>query len=224
MALQGDVNDAGRLREAVEQVESNWGPIDLAIANAGIRHDTWVEEFELDWAKRLMETNYFGMLNLFDAVVPRMLVRGQGVFTGIASLAGVRCLPGGSAYGASKAAMRAFLDTVRLELDPRGVRVVTVSPWFIRTSGKHDGVPRPLVVEADWAAEAILRGIEGGKKEIEFPLVASLTWKVVRLLPQTAFAWLFDLRHGRASIGMRLLRAAGRKLSKPDVKDHFRRR
>ena len=211
LALAGDVTDAKRVRDAIVQIESTWGPIDLAIANAGIRHETWADDFPLDWSKRLMETNYFGMLHLFDAVIPGMLARGGGCFAGIASIAGIRCLPGGSGYGASKAASQAFLDTVRLELRPRGVQVVTVNPWFIRTPSKNDGVPRPFVVEPDWAAAAIVDGIEAGKVQIEFPLVPSLAWKLVRLLPNAAFAWLFAPRRGRSSIGLRLLRIAGRK-------------
>ena len=214
VALPGDVTDLHRVREAVEYVETAFGPIDLAIANAGIRHATWSDNFSVPWARQLMETNYFGMLNLFDAVIPRMLNRNQGCFVGIASLAGIRCLPGGSGYGASKAAMQAFLDTVRLELGPRGIQVVTVNPWFIRTPAKDDGVPRPLVVEADWAANTIVCGIEAGKKQIEFPQIPSLAWKLIRLLPNSAFAWLFGPRQGRSSIGLKILIFAGTKLGR----------
>ncbi len=223
IALPGDVTDTARVREAVEHVEATWGPIDLAIANAGIRNATWAEDFPLGWAKRLMETNYFGMLHLFDAVIPRMLDRNQGCFVGIASLAGIRCLPGGSGYGASKAAMQAFLDTVRLELGPRGIQVVTINPWFIRTPAKDDGVPRPMMVEVDWAANTIVSGIEAGKKQIEFPLLPSLGWKLLRLFPNSAFAWLFGHRHGRSSIGLKILMLAG-KLGRPSSNHRLFRR
>src|SRR5439155_12366401 len=138
-----------------------------AIANAGIRQATWADEFSLERSKELMETNYFGMLSLFDAVISGMLERRRGCFVGIASLAGIRCLPGGAGYGASKAASQAFLDTVRLELGPRGIQVVTVNPWFIRTHAKDDGVPRPFVIESDRAARTIVDGIEAGRKQIE---------------------------------------------------------
>src|SRR5205814_7170129 len=156
-------------------------------------------------------TNYFGMLSLFDAVISGMLERRRGCFVGIASLAGIRCLPGGAGYGASKAASQAFLDTVRLELEPSGIQVVTVNPWFIRTPAKNDDVPRPFVVEPDWAARKIINGIEARKKQIEFPLLPSLAWKALRLLPNAGFAWLFGLRNGRSSIGLKLLRLAGSK-------------
>lgn len=214
VAFQGDVTDAERVHESVAKVEATWGPIDIAVANAGIRSPTWAENFSLDAAGRLMDTNYFGMLNLFHAVVPGMLNRKGGCFVGIASLAGIRCLPGGAGYAGSKAAMQAFLDTVRLELEPRGVQVVTVNPWFIRTPAKDDGVPRPLMVEADWAANKIVHGIEAGKSQIDFPLLPSLAWKVVRMLPNSMFVRLFGHRAGRASVGMRMLSFAGRRLGK----------
>ena len=194
LAFPGDVTDVHSVRAAVEHVEVTWGPIDLAIANAGIRQATRVIGFSLQAAEQLMETNYFGMLHLFDAVMPRMLKRDQGCFVGVASLAGVRCLAGGSGYGASKAAMQSFLDTVRLELISHGIRVVTVNPWFVRTHQTDDGVPRPMMVEADWAAKTIVRRIEAGKTQIEFPLLPSLAWKLIRLLPNGVFARLFAPR------------------------------
>ena len=212
ITFPGDVTNLDRVREAVRYVETTWGSIDIAIANAGIRNATWADDFSVECAKQLMETNYFGMLHLFDAVMPRMLKQKRGCFVGIASLAGIRCLPGGSGYGASKSAMQAFLDTVRLELKPKGVQVVTVNPWFIRTPAKNDGVSRPLVVEPDWAANTIIRGIEAGKSQIEFPLLPSLGWKMLRLLPNAIFAWLFGLRRGRSSIGLKLLILAGTRI------------
>lgn len=203
MALAGDVTDAHRVRSVVEQVESTWGPIDLAIANAGIRQATWAVGFPLQGAHQLMETNYFGMLHLFDAVMPRMIQRDQGCFAGIASLAGIRCLAGGSAYGASKAAMQSFLDTVRLELRPHGIRVVTVNPWFVRTQPTDDEVPRPMMVDAGWAAKTIVRRIEAGQTQIEFPFLPSLAWKCIRLLPNGVFARLFAPRQKRHMLRVR---------------------
>jgi short-subunit dehydrogenase len=191
MALEGDVTDAARVAESVRQVEDAWGPIDLAIANAGIRGATRVPDFPLETAVRLMETNYFGMLSLFHAVLPGMVRRRAGCFVGIASIAGVRCLAGGSGYGASKAAMQSFLDTTRLDVRRFGLQVVTVNPWFVRTQPDDDRIPRPMQVEPEWAAERIVRGIEAGRTQVEFPLVPSLAWKALRLLPNALFVRIF---------------------------------
>jgi NADP-dependent 3-hydroxy acid dehydrogenase YdfG len=191
LPLEGDVTDASGVADAVAKARSAWGSVDLAIANAGIRGVTRPVEFPLQTAVRLMETNYFGMLNLYSAVLPEMMQRKSGCFVGIASIAGVRCLAGGSAYGASKAAMQAFLDTTRLDVRPYGLQVVTVNPWFVRTQEQDDRIPRPMQVEPDWAAEKIVRGIEAGRTQIEFPLAPSLLWKGLRLLPNGLFVRLF---------------------------------
>jgi NADP-dependent 3-hydroxy acid dehydrogenase YdfG len=194
LSEEGDVNDAQALTKFVRRVEDEWGAVDLAIANAGIRGITRATAFPLELAESIMRTNYFGMLHLFAAVMPGMLARRSGCFAGIASIAGLRCLGGGSAYGASKAAIQAFLDTTRLDVRGRGVQVVTVNPWFIRVSEKDDGIPRPMQVDVEWAAERILRGIEAGRTQIEFPLLPSLIWKVLRVTPNALFVRLFGAR------------------------------
>jgi NAD(P)-dependent dehydrogenase (short-subunit alcohol dehydrogenase family) len=197
MAIEGDVTQAASLRRALADVEAEWGAVDLAIANAGMRGATRVADFPLETAIRIMETNYFGMLHLFAAAMPGMLARKNGCFVGIASIAGTRCLAGGSAYGASKAAMQSFLDTTRLDVRPYGVQVVTVNPWFVRTRPEDDHVPRPMQVDVEWAAERIVRGIEQGRTQIEFPWLPSLAWKLLRLVPNSAFVWLLGPRQAR---------------------------
>lgn len=194
LAIEGDVRDAAQVRAAIARIEREWGPVDMAIANAGIRAATRPPDFPLEAAVRIMETNYFGMLNLFHAVIPGMAARRRGCFAGVASIAGIRCLAGGSAYGASKAAMQAFLDTTRLDVRPYGIQVVTINPWFVRTQETDDHVPRPMQVQADWAAERIVRGIEAGRTQIEFPLVPSLLWKLIRVLPNPVFVRLFGVK------------------------------
>lgn len=211
LALAGDVTDAARVLAAVEEARSAWGPLDLAIANAGLRGATWADSLDAEHAMELMRTNYAGMLHLLQAVLPDMLQRRAGRFAAIASLAGLRSLPGGAAYGASKAAIQVFLDSLRVETEARGVQLVTVNPWFIRTAGKDDGVPRPLVVEPAWAARRILDGIEAGRRRIEFHPLAARLWRLVRLLPDAWFAALFRARGDRPSLGLRLMMRGGRR-------------
>jgi short-subunit dehydrogenase len=191
LAREGDVGDVEGLRAFIREVEASWAPIELAIANAGIRGVTRAHDFPLETAVKIMQTNYFGMLHLFDAVIAGMVARRRGCFVGIASIAGVRCLAGGSAYGASKAAMQAFLDTTRLDVRAHGLQVVTVNPWFVRTREDEAHLRRPMQVEPDWAARRIVDGIEAGKTQVEFPLVPSLLWKVLRVLPNGVFVRLF---------------------------------
>jgi len=193
-ALVCDVREADRVRSAVSEVEADWGRIDVAIANAGLGRATWATDFDLEAAELMVRTNYLGVVHLYAAVIPGMLARGGGHFAGVASLAGLRCLPGGSAYAASKAAVQAFLDTVRPELGPRGVRVTTVNPWFVSTP-HNAGTRRPFMVEPDWAAGVILRGVERGARTVEFPWPAALGMRLLRLAPDAWFDWWVGRRY-----------------------------
>src|SRR5579864_2864433 len=92
-----DVTDAAAVREAAERN----GPFDVAIANAGVGITAWAAKSVGD-AELMMRVNYFGMLHLFDAVIPAMIERRSGHFAGVASLAGLRGLPTSSGYSASK--------------------------------------------------------------------------------------------------------------------------
>jgi NAD(P)-dependent dehydrogenase (short-subunit alcohol dehydrogenase family) len=210
LALAGDVADAESVSRAVAAAMTRWGRIDLAIANAGLRDPGRLDRLALESTKRTMEVNYFGMLHLFDACVPGMIERRSGSFVGIASLAGIRCLPGGAAYGASKAAMQAFLDTARTELRPLGVRVTIVNPWFIHTPNSPPVSSRPFSVAVDWAARRIVDGVARGQSRIEFPYAVSLLWGVVRVLPNWLFDALFAHRDGRTGLGQRAMSLLGR--------------
>ena len=172
----------------VERVRSSWGAIDLAVANAGIGMPTPASKFVLEDAERIMRTNFFGTLYLFDAVIPHMIERRAGRFAGIASLAGLRGLPGASMYSASKAAMQSFLEASRIELRSRGVGVTVVNPGFIHTDmTAKNRFTMPFIMSVDRAAAIIARGLERGAKQIEFPIPMSLMVRSARLMPPAIY-------------------------------------
>lgn len=201
----GDVADERGLRAAVTDTVARWGGIDLAIANAGSRATGRADRLDLEAAKRTLEVNYFGMLHLYAACMPGMVERRRGCFVGIASLAGVRCLPGGAAYGASKAAMQAFLDTARSEVRPYGVSLVVVNPWFIHSAAEPPVRWRPFSTPIERAARRILDGVERGRARIAFPAPVALLWGMVRVLPDAVFDFVFRHRGGRSGLGQRAL-------------------
>ena len=126
-----DVTSPEQVHGAVENARKSLGNIDLAIANAGLGFPTPAKRFVLDDAERIMRTNFYGMLTLFDAVLPEMLARRSGTFVGVPpSLE--NGASGSSIYSASKAAMHAFLK-LRVELQRSGVKDAVVNPGFIDT-------------------------------------------------------------------------------------------
>jgi len=176
LVAPADVTDRDAVAAAARLIEETWGGIDLAIFNAG-------GVVEGDFIAT-MQLNYFSVIYGIDAVVNGMLARGSGHIAAVASLAGYR--PGGvsTEYGASKAAVIFLMDGLRFTLAPRGVRVTVINPGFVRTplTDRHT-FHMPFLVEADDAAERIVRGLQRGKREIHFPAPLSWPLKLLRVLP-----------------------------------------
>jgi len=188
VAIRCDVTVADDVKSGVQKVVEQWGPIDLAVANAGLGLPSPAVGFNLGKAEAMMRTNFFGMIYLFDAVVPMMIERRTGHFAGIASLAGLRGLPTSGIYSASKAAMQAFLEAVRVELVQFGVVVTIVNPGFVRTDmTAKNNFTMPFLMEADDAAARIVAGLDRGAATIEFPLGTSLMMRFARALPTALY-------------------------------------
>lgn len=188
LALPADVTSETAINEAAERLRGEWGPIDLAIANAGIGLPTPAKRFVTSDAISIMRTNVEGTLTLFGATVPHMVERGEGHFVGIASIASFRGTPGGSVYSASKAAQRAFLEAARVELRRTGVKVTIVNPGFIETPlTEKNRFRMPFLMKSPRAARIIADGIERQKPELSFPLPMVLLVRLLRILPIAVF-------------------------------------
>ncbi len=189
LSVTCDVADAAAVEAAVRRVEALWGPIDLAIANAGLGDPSPIAVMTLADAQHIMQVNFMGMLHLFAAVRPTMLARKSGHFVGVASLAGFRGLPMSGAYSASKAAMQAFLESARVELRDQGIAVTTVNPGFVKTPlTDRNTVSKPFMISAERAAVIVADGLERRKREVNFPEPTATAMRALRLLPN----WLFD--------------------------------
>lgn len=183
-----DVTDRAALGRAVSEMEQVWGGIDVAVANAGINSVGKSAIPPLDGVVRVMRTNFEGMVNLFDAVMPAMLERGDGHFVGIASLAGLRGLPSAPGYSASKAAMQSFLEAVRPRLRRRGVAVTTVNPGFIRSEMTAERkFPMPFLMDTPAAAKLMVRRLDARPAVLEFPLPMKVIVRLMRLVPNAIY-------------------------------------
>ncbi len=189
VAIACDVIEASAVHEAVRRAaETLGGPFDLAIANAGVSIPGHATKFNLVEVERVLRVNVFGLIYLFDAVIPAMVERRSGRFVGVASLAGLRGLPASAAYSASKAAVQSFLEASRIELLPYGVGVTTVNPGFIATPmTEKNRFKMPFLMDADRAARIIAAGLERGKRVIEFPRPMSMVTRVMRYLPDAVY-------------------------------------
>jgi short-subunit dehydrogenase len=200
-----DVLDPAAVRRTVTEIEQAFGGIDLAILNAGSHVPGAPRLFDGQQFADNMALNYLGVVYGIDAVLPGMLARGQGHIAGVASAAGFRAIPAAAAYGASKAAVIHMLDSIRFELEPRGIAVTVVNPGFVKTPlTERNPYPMPFLMPVDRAAEALVRGLEARRREVHFPRIFTLTLKFLRILPYPLYHWII----WRATKGRRLAKEA----------------
>jgi short-subunit dehydrogenase len=193
LVFTGDVTDANRMKAIAAEIEIQLGGVDILIANAGTHLFTKPEQFDSCEYLMLMDLNYGGMLRCIEAVLPSMLKRGSGHLVGVASLAGFRGVPRAAAYGASKAAMINFLESLRFHLAPRNINVTIVNPGFVKTplTDKND-FHMPFIVEPERAAKIICSGIARARDEISFPVPFNWAIKLMRILPYPIYKRIMD--------------------------------
>lgn len=187
-----DIANAGDMLAAANDFISRAGLPDIVIANAGVSAGTLTEEIgDLKAFERIFATNVMGMVNTFAAFAAAMRKRGSGRLVGIASVAGVRGLPGAGAYSASKAATFTYLESLRVEMHGSGVKVVTIAPGYIATPMTAvNAYPMPFLLDADKAAQRMLRVIDRGARYSVVPWQMGLVATLMRLLPNALYDWL----------------------------------
>ena len=170
LALPVNVQDETAVRGAANLLRAEVGEIDILIANAGIGGNADAALLKPSDFSNVMGVNVIGVVNSVAAVVPEMASRGSGQLVAISSLAAYRGLPKSAAYCASKAAVSILFESLRLDLNPKGVDVTIIHPGFIKTpltAGRH--AQMPFLMELDDAVKKIVWAIEKRKKSYAFP-------------------------------------------------------
>ena len=189
-----DVSDAAALHDAATDFIARFGAPDIVIANAGVSAGT-LTEYEADLAafRRILDTNVYGMAATFSPFIPAMsAAQGERRLVGIASVAGIRGLPGAEAYSASKAAAITYLESLRLEMRPYGIRVVTIAPGYIETPMTAVNPYRmPFLLPAAEAARRFARAIRRGSSYAVIPWQMGVVAKLLRMLPNALYDRLF---------------------------------
>jgi NAD(P)-dependent dehydrogenase (short-subunit alcohol dehydrogenase family) len=131
--LRLDVTDEESSATAVKQIVEEHGAVGVLVSSAGTGVYGAVEDVPLDTARALFETNLFGALRLTQMVLPGMREQGAGRIVYVSSIMGRFSPPGGGLYHATKHALEAYSDALRLEVAPFGVRVALIEPATVRT-------------------------------------------------------------------------------------------
>ncbi|WP_415410169.1 SDR family NAD(P)-dependent oxidoreductase [Synechococcus sp. A10-1-5-9] len=138
-----DITDSDSRQALSDAVAEHGGGLDALVNNAGYGDVGPLETMPLDAARAMFEVNVFGLMGLTQALLPAMRSRGQGRIVNISSIAGRFVTPGAGWYGASKFAVEALSDALRMELQSFGVKVVVIEPGLIRTG--FEAVSQPAL-------------------------------------------------------------------------------
>ena len=133
LALKLDVTDRSQITGAVKQAEQRFGRIDVLVNNAGYGYLAAIEEGEDDQVRAMFETNFFGLVNITNAVLPGMRARKSGHIVNISSIGGLVSFGATGYYHATKYAVEGASETLSLELAPLGIKVLIVEPGPFRT-------------------------------------------------------------------------------------------
>lgn len=193
-----DVNDHAALATAASDFIAAVQGVDVVIANAGISRGTLTEYAEdLPAFEQVLATNVTATVATFTPFIATMQAQATAGSTdcrlvGIGSVAGIRGLPGAGAYSASKAAVISYCESLRLELKKSGVKVVTIAPGYIDTPMTQvNTYAMPFLMPAEKFAEKAIATIETGASYRVIPWQMGVVAKLLRLLPNCLYDFLF---------------------------------
>ena len=191
-----DVAEIDSIVGAGERCIREQGLPDVVIANAGISVGVDTSEREdIDQMARVYAINNIGLAATFQPFIKPMCARASGTLVGIASVAGIRGLPGHGAYCSSKAAVISYCESLRGELSTQGVSVVTILPGYVDTPlTQENRYSMPFLISAEVFANRAFETITSGTSYRVIPWQMGVVAKLLRLLPN----WAFDKAlHGR---------------------------
>ncbi len=184
-AFPADVTNGSQMGGVVFRIEKELGPIALAFLNAGVFFPAERQGFDAALIAHTHAVNVGGTANCLAPLLAAMLTRGRGQIAINASLAGYNGLPGGLAYGSSKAALIHMAEALKLTYQARGLSFQILCHGFVRTpmTDQEKDFAMPGLIEPEAAARIICNGFERGGFEIAFPWPLVAISKLVKLLP-----------------------------------------
>ena len=205
LATAGDITDEAVRARVVERTLERFGRIDILINNAGAGLYLPAWDTPPDEARRLFELNFFAPLAMARLVGPHMRAQGGGTIVNVSSVAAKATLPWLTLYSASKAALCALTDGLRVELAPYGIHAMAACPGYVRTGFQEHalaGKPpesvrksRRFTITAEECARAIARGIEREARTVMAPRSAWLLVAAARLFPRQLDARFAAMLH-----------------------------
>jgi short-subunit dehydrogenase len=174
-----DVTRYEDVAATIAESQKQFGRLDIVIVNAGIGSRGRVGHGYFDKHRALIETNVIGAMATCDAAIDLFKRQGFGQLVVMSSVAAFRGLPGGSAYGASKAAVATYAEAIRAETYASNIKITTIFPGFIDTPINQDIPNRPFLITPERGAKIIADKIERG---VQSAVVPAFPWALMKWL------------------------------------------
>jgi short-subunit dehydrogenase len=192
---QCDIRNKSEVKNVFGDIRKKNEQIDIAILNSGVGLKSSVQDFKADIADETFQVNVLGMIYCIEELLKDFLPRKSGMIVGVSSIADVRGFPTNGFYSASKAAASTLLESIRVELRRYNIKVINVRPGFVSTPmTSKNKFKMPFLMDAAKAAGIIIAGIKKEKKMIQFPLGTVIGGKLIKLLPNSIFDFIFSNR------------------------------
>jgi short-subunit dehydrogenase len=184
-----DVRDSAALATAAQDFIAKFGAPDIVIANAGVSRGTLTEEKDdIKAIQAIFDINVMGVVNTFQPFIAAMKAAGKGQLIGVASVAGIRGIPGSGAYSASKAAVITYLESLRTEMQHYNIAVSTIAPGYIRTPMTElNQYKMPYLMDAGVFAHKFANAVESKVRFKIIPWQMGVIARIMRLIPP--FLW-----------------------------------
>ena len=189
-----DVRDSTALQTAAKNFINRFGVPDIVIANAGVSRGTLTElKEDIPAFQAIFDINVMGMMHTFQPFIAAMKQAGQGQLVGVASVAGIRGIPGSGAYSASKAAVISYCESLRTEMQHFNITVSTIAPGYVRTPMTElNQYKMPFLMDVDVFAHKFANAVESKVRFKIIPWQMGWVARIMRFIPP--FLWDFAMK------------------------------
>lgn len=189
-----DVRDSVSVKAAADDFMLRFGTPDLVIANAGVSRGTLTELTEdIPAFQTVFDTNVMGMVHTFSPFIKSMQLAKRGQLVGVASVAGIRGLPGSAAYSASKSAAITYLESLRIEMRPYEISVTTIAPGYIRTPMTDvNTYTMPFLMDVETFARLFIKTVAKKKRFAIIPWQMAVIGHIMRYVPPALWDWIMQ--------------------------------
>jgi len=190
IVLPADLSQRGQAAKLIDRALETAGRIDILVNNAGIGYVEIVPDLDLEKAREMFEINFWSVVEATKRILPHMVQRNSGQIINVSSIAGKRAFPSSSMYNASKFALEAFSESLRVELYRTGIKVISICPSvtetpffehpYVKGGPFREDVHSVPAMTPEAVSKALIRASRKGKRDVHLTL---LGWAAVRLNP-----------------------------------------